>query len=252
MVKKVILSLFFLVLILPMVMGVPPQTQTSNIAEGLEIAYPKYDYIKQNSSFTLNTHVINTTSPVTDATCLTHLYGPMGIHTAKLDMVLDGIEYEADINGGNFTDLGIHSYIIQCNTTSEAGFVSGALEITASGKEPAGDVFKLGFSVLIIVLSGSLIIILIRSIGHIIDLDYDLMDLGSTWGLYLALFAATMIANEYMSNSIINETLVFYIEILSFPMIIVPMVALVFSIFVQGKRRNKEESYNFFRLQPPR
>lgn len=254
MVKKVIISLLFLMFILPMVIAASPFE--SSEGGGLQFAPIGIETFAVGEDYNAHIHVINDTSIQTSATtsCIMHLYSPSGSHTLEETMGWDSnnIEFNQLVTGGNQT-LGQHSYIIYCNNTNlQNHIVKGSYQVTVSGNPDAGDNFKLGFSVLIIVLTGSIVVILIRSIGHMIDLDYDLMDLGTTWGMYLGLFAAYIIAREYISTNIINEMLLLYIQILAVPMIIVPMVALIFSIFVQGKRRNKEESYNFFRLQPPR
>ena len=53
-----------------------------NTLEGLEIAYPKFEYVPQNNNFTLHTHVFNGTTIITNATtsCFLHLYNQKGKH----------------------------------------------------------------------------------------------------------------------------------------------------------------------------
>lgn len=151
----IFIAVFFLMTI---VSAVPPQTQVSSIDTGLQIAYPKYDYVKQGESFYLHSHVFNKTSYVEDANCYIHLYDPYGSHLLKSQMENPPgeFDYEIYIDENNFSEVGIHGYILQCNTTIESGFVSGAFEITATGEpiDTAKAIFYIGLLFVLIILMG--------------------------------------------------------------------------------------------------
>jgi len=135
MVKKLISFVFVLIFLVPFVFAQPPQTQVN--LEGLDIAYPKYQYVSKDVGFTLHTHVFNSSSLVTNetASCFVHIYDHFGNHSAKVDMDWEYPEFEAYINAGNFSENGFHSYIISCNSSTQAGFSSGAFEVNLYGQE---------------------------------------------------------------------------------------------------------------------
>ena len=131
------LMMFMVILsILPLVSAVPP-VQTTVSDAGLQIAYPQYQYITQDDAFTLYIHVYNTTQYITGATasCYLDLYNSTGDEIIGNQMVESGSDYYLAIDSGNFTDTGQHSFIIQCNTTGQAGFANGVFEVSLSGME---------------------------------------------------------------------------------------------------------------------
>jgi len=131
---KSILIILLIVILSTIVSAIPP-VQTTIQPEGLTIAYPQYEYIKQNSDFTLYVHVQNQSNFLTgtDASCWLDLYNSTGQETMRSRMLESDSDYYTPIYN-NFTDMGIHSFIIQCNTTSQTGFANGVFEITYNGK----------------------------------------------------------------------------------------------------------------------
>lgn len=120
----------------------PPfaEPQIGQAAEGLIIEYPQYKYIQQGQNFTLHTHVIdgqNGTIITNETTyCFLQLYDKSGRHVLQENMSYsdNGLEFELYISEGNFTDLGLYAYIIQCNGTEGGGFNAGNFEVTDTGK----------------------------------------------------------------------------------------------------------------------
>lgn len=119
----------------------PPfaEPQIGQATEGLIIEYPQYMYIQQGQNFTLHTHVIdglNGTIITNETTyCFLHLYDKYGRHVLQENMSWseNGLEFELYISEGNFTDLGVYAYIIQCNGTEGGGFDAGNFEVTEEG-----------------------------------------------------------------------------------------------------------------------
>ena len=146
--------IFFISLVVTSAQGIPQQLQND---VGITINYPKYEYIKQFTDFTLHLHVENQTKVLTTAShsCIVHLYGTDGSHTTELQMGMDsnGLEYEIPISGYNFTNLGIHAYIIVCNNSNQVGSASGSFEVTPNGIQNT-----FGFYIAILILSLGIII----------------------------------------------------------------------------------------------
>lgn len=138
--KELLIGVFVILLLIPLI-SAPPQVQLNTGDKGLEIKYPAYEFVQQHGSFTLHTHVFNKSDGllVTNSTtsCILHLYYPNGSHLLERNMSFDSnnIDFELFISKGNFSVLGIHAYIIQCDATSIGGFVSGMFDVTPSGIE---------------------------------------------------------------------------------------------------------------------
>ena len=68
-------------MVIPFVMSVQPQTNIFNGDFGIDIAYPKYNFVLPNVSFNLNLHVYNASFNYLDNTttdCYTHIFNPSG------------------------------------------------------------------------------------------------------------------------------------------------------------------------------
>jgi len=169
-----ILFLSFSVII---VSAVPP-VQTTIQETGLTIAYPQYQYIKLNSNFNLYIHVQNQTNFLTGnkASCWLDLYNSTGHETMHSRLLEESSDYYINIVN-NFTDIGVHSFIIQCNTTSQTGLANGIFEITPTGLSDLQ-----WFYILIIGLSAGIIIL-----GFAIK-DAPLTILGSFGFIFLGLY----------------------------------------------------------------
>src|SRR4030042_540478 len=127
------ISLLVLFLFLPFISAVPP-VQTTIQEQSLTIAYPQYQFVKIDSDFTLYIHVQNNSNLLKGPTisCWLDLYNSTGQETMRSRLLEGEADYYIPIFN-NFTDLGLHSFVIQCNTTSQAGFANGIFEVTRTG-----------------------------------------------------------------------------------------------------------------------
>ena len=64
-----------------------------------------------------------------------HIYDRFGNHIADEETnTIDHIfDYEFDVDAGNFTDIGIRSFVIQCNNTNQGGHYQSYFEVTKNG-----------------------------------------------------------------------------------------------------------------------
>lgn len=135
--REILLGVILLFILLPSISAQPPQLNTGD--KGLEIRFPAYDVVPKNTAFTLHTHVYNISDGLlvtnTTTSCLVHLYYPNGSHLLESSMGFDdnGIDFELAIDENNFSIIGKHAYLIQCNTTTEGGFASGLFDVTETG-----------------------------------------------------------------------------------------------------------------------
>jgi len=159
--KQIFLFFVLFIFLATAVTAAPPfldtQTETN---EGLQIAYPKFQYFKHGVDLELYFHVHDSNSTIlTDSTteCLFHLYN-QSEHIIEDSMSFySPIDFEYDL--GNTRDVGVYTYLVYCNNTDEAGFVSGGFEITQSGKAIEND-YQVISVIIIIPLIFSLLLIL--------------------------------------------------------------------------------------------
>jgi len=140
MAKKVIILFLLGLLILPLISAMPP-FQESSATNGFDIRLPQTDVIKVNQTIEIHTHIHNRSDGllVTNSTanCTVHLYNSTGNHIVEQQMDFDsnGIDFELEVNGANFTDVGRYTGLIQCNNTAFGGFVSFGVDATLTGQE---------------------------------------------------------------------------------------------------------------------
>ena len=226
---------------LSFVSAVPPVIQAS-YSGGLEIAYPQYDYVPKDTGFNLRVHVINLTASMTNITtsCFLDLYNHTGeeiMHNFLSYHVVG--DFEVPISSNNFSDLGLHSFYIQCNNTNkQIGFVSGKFEVTSTGKEftiPQSYIYMGGLIFLVLLIFGIAVIINKLpstdsrdeegAILHISQLKHLRSVLWVViWGLALAImFIISNLALAYLSSSMMGALffvlyqIMFYATIIGVP-----------------------------------
>jgi len=126
--------LFILVYIVPTISAAQPSiiTQTSTPTQ-LSLAYPKILDTTINKSVKFHFHIFNSSGiPINNSDCGFHLYDPVGNHIIENnDLPLDsnGMEFTANIGGGNFSMLGRYTWISWCNISVEGGFISSSIDV---------------------------------------------------------------------------------------------------------------------------
>lgn len=131
--KMVILSFMFLSLF-SFVSAVSPFQSGGNLI----VEYSKIDTVQFEQSHTFHFHVFNETSFITDANgqCgFTWIYpnGSVAYKNNDIPFYLEN-EWEVTLTSGNFSILKDYSFITECNTSSQVGFASGGINVTANGE----------------------------------------------------------------------------------------------------------------------
>lgn len=141
--KRIIYIFLYVILFALVVIGASaqPPFQEFSGTTGYEIEYPFVEYIAQDSGFDFHFHIFNQSNGVpidnTSTTCIFHLYNSTGnhIHTGRDATLSNDYDFAFDIDGANFSDVGIYSYMVQCNSTTEmlGGFASAYFYVTPEG-----------------------------------------------------------------------------------------------------------------------
>jgi hypothetical protein len=162
MAKRFLVFLLFLALFLiPLVSSAPPITQVQQFTTGYIIKVPVQETIKQGQDFTFYFHVFNISDgiPITNLTtkCFFHLYNSSGKHIVNITADYEKLpnvfnEWESYIKGGNFSNVGLYNYIIQCNSSILGGYFEMPLEVTGTGLEltTSRSIIYFGFFMLLI------------------------------------------------------------------------------------------------------
>ena len=133
--KLLLLCLIFVFLLSFVALAAPPFQQSAEVTGNqILISYPKTDYFEAQTNFTLHFHVFNSTGfalNTTSTSCTIHLYDSMDAHVLKTIMPFDDeFDYEVRLNTTIISREGIYPYIVQCSNSEQAGFVSGAFEVS--------------------------------------------------------------------------------------------------------------------------
>jgi hypothetical protein len=111
--------------------------------------------------------------------------------------------------------------------------------ITGNGKDkPEGIVIVL-FSFFFLVIVGFLVYTLIYSMGHLLRLDFDIMDLAYNLGMYFVLFALYMLSLFYLGNPQIEDFLLLLIQIGAITHVFIPFIAFVLNLTIGQMTRKK-------------
>lgn len=164
--NKGILGFAILIILVSIVSATQPQLPFQSSDNTLLIDYPKYDVLKVNQDHRFHAHVINQTKAKTNLTtsCIIHLYNTTGWDIVYAPMEWEsynGLDFAYTISGKNWSKAGMYSYIIQCNSSNEIGFVSGQLQVTQSGSTytTEGSITYLSATIIFIVIAFFLLII---------------------------------------------------------------------------------------------
>ena len=176
--KKIGVLSIFLVLSLFLMISVfaqPPFQQEAGELRGLTLRFPPVDVIKANETVTANMHVYNATDGLLlkndTVQCFADLYNFVGDHLIEkkeMNFRFGGNDFTQVILGSNFSEIGRHSFIIWCNSTTAGGFVSGAFEVT-----PTGFILETSESILYIIILISTFILFLAFLYPTITLPYS-------------------------------------------------------------------------------
>jgi len=145
--KLFLLSLFLILLVVPLVSAPPPFQQTTILDKGIELESPIKETIEANESFEFHIHAHNASNGLllrndTIDYCTLHLYTPnSGKHIFEGNMSFrstNSIDFFVNMSGGNFSELGQYAVLYYCEVTGEiGGFLEHPFFVTPTGSSSA-------------------------------------------------------------------------------------------------------------------
>jgi len=136
----------------------------------------------------------------------------------------------------NTNKLGTYSYGYIDN---EGNVYSNSFEVTGNGKPNASGGVIVLFVIIFLVLVGMTCWLAIYTLGHLMSLDFDLIDLAFDWGLYFVIITLYFLEQFYLGNTVIEEYLVWFMSIGGILLVLVPIIALVLSMTIGTLNKKK-------------
>jgi len=159
-----------------------------------------------------------------------------------------------NMNNGDF------KYSLNINDTALSGDYNGKVycidgsyngtgfftySITTNGNEkPTAGVIVL-FTVIFLIIIGGLISLLMYTVFHMIQWDFDAKDLIYNVSLYLVTFATYILSKEYLGNAFIDDILVWLIGIGAITTVFLPIIAFIMTFIRGGLESNEPNNGNY-------
>jgi len=212
---KIFLFLVVSLLVLPIVSSAPPTTIVSTVETGFQVDVTTVSHVQRDSTHHINVHVFNSTNGVPvgakeGVSCYGDLYNKSGDHLIEVfELTRDGVEYEWDIGGTNFTNDGIYPYVIYCNTSVQGGFFSTAFDVTVSGEDEVIDNLPISITVAIMVIIVLYFIVLIRLFAERQFSEHGfikmLFYLTAFWVILIPINILVIFADHYAAPEVVIE-----------------------------------------------
>lgn len=243
-------SLIFLFLCTILTAGViaPPRVETVTLDAGQSIQTDIPQYVNFNKTLAVNFWVYNVSDGrvMTNVTtsCSLYLINTTGHITLRLtsyeekNIIVGGFPdwlcktcFHTEIDPGNFTFIGPHAVHIKCNSSTIGGTLIKEFYVTKNDRSINGYIQEDGlittlFVLLFMVLMGLLIYTFIDMLAHVLSLDYDLIDVAKTTGLYFFVLAFYVMNKAYLGDMTINYWLEWCITIGIFTHVVLPIINL--------------------------
>jgi len=134
----------------------------------------------------------------------------------------------------NYTGvLGSYIYCYDCGNPYEKATGCIEFEITESGYEKPDGVVIVLFTILFLIILCGMVWLLLYTIFHFIQLDFDAKDLTYNLSAYFFLWGVYALGKYYIGNELINNILLWMIEVGAVTAVIVPLCAFVIS-YIKG------------------
>jgi len=184
--------------------------------------------VKQNDCVNINALINGST------TLNLSVYYPNS--SLAINTLMDSSSPRFSYNFCNTALLGVYDY----NYFDDLGNTfNNNLEVTGNGKPTPSGIVIVMFSCLFLLIVLFLVYIMIYSMGHLIRLDFDFLDLAYNLGLYFSILALYMLSLFYLGNPQIEDFLLLLIQICAWTNVFIPFIALVLSITIGSMVKKK-------------
>lgn len=154
-----------------------------------------------------------------------------------INMENGDFKYSLDVN--DTAVLGDYNGKVYCidGSYNGTGFFDYSVTINGNEKPTAGVIVL--FTIIFLIIITGLISLLMYTVFHMIQWDFDANDLIYNVSIYLATFTTYILSKEYLGNVFINDILVWLIGIGAVTTIILPIIAFIMTFIRGGFESNK-------------
>jgi len=154
-------------------------------------------------------------------------------------------DFKYSLDENDTSVLGDYNGKVYCIDGSYNGTGFFTYSITTNGNEkPTAGVIVL-FTIIFLIIIIGLISLLMYTIFHMIQWDFDAKDLIYNVSIYIATFAVYILSKEYLGNAFINDILVWLVGVGAITTIILPIIAFVMSFIRGGFESNEPNNGNY-------
>lgn len=141
----------------------------------------------------------------------------------------------------NFTpdQTGDYTFKSCGNPDGKAICDSDTFEVTDDGDPLPSTGLIIFFSLLFIVIVGTMLTLLFNTIFRMISWDFDARDLIFNISSYFIIFVTYILSKNYFGNAFVNEFLVWLIGVCALTSVILPLIAFFMSIFRGNLKQNE-------------
>jgi len=167
------------------------------------------------------------------------LYPNSSTILSNLVMTQDKTVYSYNLTEGNTTVVGTYRYCYDCGNTAERTTGCIDFEITPNGRTvPSGAIVVL-FSVFFIILVGLSGYFILYTLGHFVNLDFDIIDLAVDFGIFFMILAFYYLETYYLANPFIDNMHIVILTFSGILFLLVPSIALILSISIGALNPNQ-------------
>ena len=151
--RTMMIVMVMMYLVIPFVSSIPPVQTSESAAQAWTIIVPKEDVYKLGNTIKLHFHIYNSSgfqvSPigagVQKVNCSAHLYNQTGSHVFEDFIAIDGndLEFKWELNETELPTVGDYTYLVWCNNTYGAGYISSDFIISEDGASSQVDMLPI-------------------------------------------------------------------------------------------------------------
>lgn len=244
---NVLLGLIFCTIIFASMVSAAPPVKSTPLADSIDIEHPVIDPMQVNQDHEFNFHIYNLTNgkpyiSTSNIICSFHLYNASGSHIfINNNLSTNSYDYTQLITAKNFSKFGQYSFVFQCNNSNSGGFYSHEFTVNDTGRiEPTGivTIFFIGSFLLVLLFMTYL---LLSSIGHLMEKNFDILDLAWDYGIYFVLIGLYIFEEVYIGNSTIHSILEVLVIVGAFTHMVAATIFFIISMIWAGMQKTKQK-----------
>jgi hypothetical protein len=161
-------------------------------------------------------------------------YPNLSLANSNIPMTKVGLSFNYTFCNTDVLGVYLYDYFDDSNNVYVNSF-----EITGNGKTNASGSVIVLFSLIFIIVAGLICFLAITSLGHLLSLDYDILDFAKSFGIYVVIFVLYFLEQFYVGNPTMDGFLLMIVSWGWIFFIMIPSVALILSLTVGTLQKKK-------------